>query len=180
MGNLVVVPRKNIMITLVCLAVALGTGVSSAFAATSSIQTCLSDSYAQVNETLITFDGINETTYTVSESIYCANGCSYTLAACRPNSFDELMNMLYFFAAILLFCGLVIALERITDSSIDVPLLIIAALFVGIIAGITDVFSAAYRFVIIGFATIPIIMLYTSSFKKKDEERDHTPTEVEV
>lgn len=141
-------------------------------------KTCLTDELLQVNRTYyVDVDG-TITPIEVTKEIYCPFGCSATLNDCRVDSFMEIIEMATIFAGLLLFSALSIWLERKTNTSIDIPLLILTSLF-SIIIGTQDIFADIYRMLFLLFSIIPLVLLW---FSRREEAEDAAgePIEVEV
>lgn len=123
---------------------------------------------------------VNSTTssYNYTQIHECLNGCSTTLGKCRPNSFLEISYMSQIFAGLLVLAAFSIWLERKTNTSIDVPLLILISLL-SIIIGTQDVFTSTYRILFFLFALIPLVLLWFARREVPDDETGE-PIDVEV
>jgi hypothetical protein len=113
------------------------------------------------------------TTDLIGSQVYaCSSGCSYTLNACRMDSYNEALIAFGVMGGILAFCALAMWISMKTDTGIYIVMLIIASVLIIIIA-ITDVFSAVYRTIFFGFAFVPGIFIFFARQRKRREDIDN-------
>lgn len=140
---------------------------------------CFNNSIVEMN---YTFNITNMTGDTrqidFTQQMPCNTGCSTTFNDCRVNPFLEIVYMAAIFAGLLLFSAFSIWLERKTNTSIDVPLLILISLF-SIIIGTQDIFTGTYRILFFLFSIIPLVLLWFARREVPDYEEGE-PIDVEV
>jgi len=118
----------------------------------------------------------NATSYDYFQEHECSSGCSYTLNTCRFDTYTEALYAFGLIGGVLVFCTIALFISDKTGTGIYIALLMIATVL-SIVIALTDVFSAMYRTIFLGFAFLPSMLILFSYWRDKGERKESLEVE---